>query len=115
MRRSIFISAAIAVVALAVFVDPAVAAPADQYGNKLGDMLKAWAGGLLFACAGFAGISALMRQDLGQAIVIFLVTVFVGGFVFAEGTMQTVITDVWQTATGASADAPVPTSNGRAN
>jgi cobalamin synthase len=102
MRRAANLLSAIAAltaVALFGFVEPALAEPSDV-GQNLGDEVKAWGTALLLGVAALVGLPALAKREVNQALVIALIVVVLGGFIFAGDTVKSVIDSLWNVLDG---------------
>jgi hypothetical protein len=88
----------IAVLMLVVLVEPALAE--SKIGRNLGKEVKSWAAALLLGTAALVGLPALAKRDMSQSLVIALIAVVLGGFVFAQGTITNVIRGLWQAVGG---------------
>ncbi len=92
--RVLSIAAVAAVVALAL---PAEAlAQTSDFGKNLGDQAKGLAVALFLAVAGLVALPVLGRRDVNAGVVLVLLVVVLGGFVFAQDSVKTVIVDLWQ-------------------
>lgn len=90
---------AIAVVAVAVDPTVALAAPSDV-GKNVGDEVRSWATALILGVAGLVGLPILFRRDVSGGLVLALLVVVIGGFVYAPGTVRTVIRGLWSAIGG---------------
>ena len=88
-----------AIVVLAVGVDAALAAT-SKVGRNVGKEVETWAKGLLLGVAVLVGIPALAKRNLGEGLVIALLVVMIGGFVFAGGAVKQVIGGLWKALGG---------------
>jgi hypothetical protein len=66
-------------------------------GKHLGDLISAWSAALLLPVAGFMGFAAFGRGGVGAAIVVAVITLIVGGFVFAPEEVIAFIKSIWHT------------------
>ena len=90
------LSMAAAVVAV-VFAVPAEAlAQSNDFGKNLGDQAKSLSVALFLAVAGLMALPVLGRRDVNGGVVLVLLVLVLGGFVFAQGSVRTVIVDLWQ-------------------
>ena len=90
---------AIALGALAMDASPALAAPSDV-GKNVGDEVRSWATALILGVAALVGLPILFRRDVSGGLVLALLVVVIGGFVFAPGTVRTVIRGLWSAIGG---------------
>ncbi len=85
----------LALVALAV-VPAAALADTSKIGKNLGDEVKALATALFLGVAALVAIPVLTRRDVNGGLVIALLVVILGGFVFAQGSVKQVIVELWR-------------------
>lgn len=101
-RKIIVLAIAATAVGLALSVaGPAWAEPSD-IGKNVGDELQSWAKGLLLAVAALVALPALAKRDVSQGLVIVLLVVIVGGFVYATTPVQNTISTMWNTVAGSA-------------
>jgi cobalamin synthase len=82
---------------LVVAVVPATAlADTSEIGRNLGDEVKALATALFLGVAALVAIPVLTRRDVNGGLVIALLVVILGGFVFAQGSVKQVIVELWR-------------------
>ena len=113
-RKSMSIAAPVLLCAVlfALFVvEPALAGPASDTSNpggdistNVGDWIKSWGQAILLGVAALVGIPALARRDLGQGMVIVLLTILIGGFIYADGAVRGVMKTTWEQIAGTSAE-----------
>jgi hypothetical protein len=84
---------------LLVFAAPALA-DTSQIGRNLGDEVRSWATALLFGVAALVGLPILFRRDVNAGLVLVLLVVVVGGFVFAPAAVREVIRGLWRAIGG---------------
>ncbi len=84
-----------ALVLIALTAPAALAAPAD-FGKNLGDQAKGLAVALFLAVAGLVALPVLGRRDVNGGVVLVLLVIVLGGFVFAQGSVQDVIVSLWR-------------------
>ena len=83
--------ALIAVFALGVLVDPALAAKgksASEVGHSVQKMLQDFGTPVLFTVAGVIGIVAVVKRDIGLGFTLLIVTLLVGGFLVNPGGIE---------------------------
>lgn len=85
---------ALAVIVLLLGGDPAMATT-SQVGQKIGGEVKSLATALFLAVAALVAIPVLTRRDVNGGMVIALLVVILGGFVFAPGMVKQVIVELW--------------------
>lgn len=95
-RIAVVMVVGLAVLALA---DPALAATSDV-GKNVGREIKTWASALLLGVAGLVAIPVLAKRDVNGGLVLALLVVVVGGFVFAQDAVRSVITGLWRAIGG---------------
>lgn len=74
----------------------AVLAVANNFGQNLGEQAKGLAVALFLAVAGLVSLPVLGRRDVNGGVVLALLVVVLGGFVFAQGSVQMVIVSLWK-------------------
>lgn len=96
-RRIRSLSAATAglMLAAAVWADTALAQTTD-FGRNLGDQVRGLAVALFLAVAGLVALPVLGRRDVNGGVVLALLVVVLGGFVFAQGSVREVIVSLWR-------------------
>lgn len=71
-------------------------AATSEVSKNIGAELKSWGTALLFAVAALVAIPVLARRDVSGGLVLTGLVVLVGGFVYASGTVVTVIKGIWR-------------------
>jgi len=79
----------------ALIADTALA-DASRFGRNLGNEAKGLAVALFLTVAGLVTLPILGRRDVNGGVVLVLLVIILGGFVFAQGSVKQVITDLWQ-------------------
>ena len=74
----------------------AAAAATTQFGKNLGDEAKGLAVALFLAVAGLMTLPVIGRRDVNGGLVLLLLVVVLGGFVFAQSSVKQVILQIWQ-------------------
>lgn len=93
-----FCLAAIAALAL---LDPMPAlADTSQIGRNVGEEVRSWATALIFGVAAMVGIPIIFKRDVSGGLVLALLVVVVGGFVFAPTVVRLVIRALWNAIGG---------------
>lgn len=96
MKSHLILAAATAaIVALGLPTD-ALAAESTDFGKNLGDQAKGLAVALFLAVAGLVALPVLGRRDVNGGVVLALLVLVLGGFVFAQDSVKTVIVSLWQ-------------------
>lgn len=99
-RRSLVVSCLLAGAVLGlVLAEPAVAQTSD-IGRNVGREVRTWATALLLSIAGLVAIPVLAKRDVNGGLVLVLLVVLVGGFVFAQDSVRAVINGLWQAVGG---------------
>lgn len=98
MRRALLFGLLLAGAVL-VFAEPAIAQTSDV-GRNVGREVKTWATALMLGVAGLVAIPLFVKRDVSQALVLALLVVIVGGFVFAQDAVRIVITGLWRSISG---------------
>ena len=86
-------------VLLALWAQP-VFASTSQVGKNIGDEVKGLATALFLAVAALVAIPVLTRRDVNGGLVIALLVVVLGGFIFAPGSVKQVIVELWKGLVG---------------
>jgi hypothetical protein len=73
-----------------------VLAATTDFGQNLGEQAKGLAVALFLAVAGLVSLPVLGRRDVNGGIVLALLVIILGGFVFAQGSVQQVIVSLWR-------------------
>lgn len=100
MTRKSIQCAITALLILAALSQPALAASASEVGKNVGQEVDSWGRALLLGIAGLVAIPVLAKRDVSGGIVLAILVVIVGGFVFAPGTVEHAITGVWRAIGG---------------
>jgi cobalamin synthase len=74
-------------------------AEATHFGRNLGDEAKGLAVALFLAVAGLVTLPILGRRDVNGGIVLAMLVIVLGGFIFAQGSVKQVIVDLWSSLT----------------
>jgi hypothetical protein len=85
---------------LAAVAHPALAAGTSQVGQNVGREIASWARAIMLGIAGLVAIPVLARRDVAGGLVLALLVVIVGGFVFAPSTVESAITGLWHAIAG---------------
>jgi cobalamin synthase len=99
-RRTLVVSCLVAGAVLGlVLAEPAVAQTSD-IGRNVGREVRTWATALLLGIAGLVAIPVLAKRDVNGGLVLVLLVVLVGGFVFAQDSVRAVINGLWRAIGG---------------
>lgn len=98
-RRMLVSLLPLAGLCLLVLAEPALAQTSDV-GKNIGREIKTWATALLLGVAGLVAIPVLAKRDVNGGLVLALLVVIVGGFVFAQPAVKGVITGLWRSIGG---------------
>lgn len=79
---------------LALFAAPALADTSD-IGKNVGNEVRSWATALFLGVAALVGLPVLFRRDVNAGLVLALLVIVVGGFVFAPNAVRQVIRGLW--------------------
>jgi FtsH-binding integral membrane protein len=99
IHRVLWVLAAVLAVSLALAAAPALA-DTSNIGRNLGNEVRSWATALLFGVAALVGLPILFRRDVNAGLVLVLLVIVVGGFVFAPTAVREVIRGLWQAIGG---------------
>lgn len=89
-------AAALAILAVLAAAPSTALAATSDIGRNLGDEVKSLATALFLGVAALVAIPALARRDVNGGLVIALLVVILGGFVFAPGSVKQVIVELWR-------------------
>jgi hypothetical protein len=109
-KSTIMLALPIAVIAALLVVNPALAADSG-IGVNIGHEVDAWARGLLLGTATLVGLPALARRDMGQGLVIVILTILIGGFVWAGPQVEGAMSTLWNSVAGTSTSQTTTTSD----
>jgi hypothetical protein len=73
-----------------------VLAATSDFGRNIGEQAKGLAVALFLAVAGLVALPVLGRRDVNGGVVLGLLVIVLGGFVFAQGSVQRVIVSLWR-------------------
>jgi cobalamin synthase len=94
----------LAVLTFSLLVCLALAAPVlaetSQIGKNVGNEVKSWATALIFGVAAIVGLPVLFKRDVNGGLILALLVIVVGGFVFAPGAVRQVISGLWHAIGG---------------
>ena len=99
MTRSISFAIVVALAVTIAFlgVDAQLAlAKTSDIGKNVGDEVRSWATTLLLGVAALVSIPVLARRDVNGGLVLALLVLIVGGFVFAQSEVKDIISSLWQ-------------------
>jgi hypothetical protein len=97
--RRLMVATALALVVAAAGATSAMADP-GQFGKNLGDQVKSLSTGLFLAVAGLVTLPILGRRDVNGGVVLAGLVVVLGGFIFAQDMVKSVIVDLWKSLEG---------------
>jgi len=84
----------LALVVWLAFADPALAA--SEVGRNVGREIRSWATALLLGVAGLMAVPVLAKRDINGGLILVLLVVLIGGFVFAQDAVRAVIEALWR-------------------
>jgi hypothetical protein len=93
-KTQMILAAALTAVAALAVAAPALAADSN-IGDNLGNEVKSWGEPLLLGIAALVVLPALFKRDFGQSLVILLIVIVAGGFVYADDQVKDVIESIW--------------------
>jgi len=100
LRTALLCCACIAIGALlTVTAAPALAAT-SEIGRNVGDEVRSWATALILGVAALVGLPVLFRRDVNGGLVLALLVIVIGGFVFAPTAVRGVIRGLWNAVGG---------------
>lgn len=98
-RRCLFVSTTLGLILALALAEPALA-QTSEVGKNVGREIKTWASAILLGIAGLVAIPVIAKRDVNGGLVLILLVVLVGGFVFAPGEVRTVIGGLWRAIGG---------------
>ena len=84
------------VVLTAALAPDAALADTSRIGKNLGNEVKSLATGLFLSVAALVAIPVLTRRDVNGGLVIALLVLILGGFIFAQDSVKQVIVELWR-------------------
>jgi cobalamin synthase len=99
VHRGFWVLVVVLTVLLALTPPPAIA-DTSNIGRNLGNEVRSWATALLLGVAALVGLPILFRRDVSAGLVLVLLVIVVGGFVFAPTAVREVIRGLWQAIGG---------------
>jgi cobalamin synthase len=102
MRRPHMLLALVAFGTTAVLLVAAAPALAEtsQIGKNVGDEIRSWATALILGVAALVGLPVLFKRDVNAGLILVLLVIVVGGFVFAPTAVREVIRGLWRAIGG---------------
>ena len=93
---------ALAVAGLVLLIAAAAPALADtsEIGRNVGNEVRSWAIALILGVAAIVGLPVLFKRDVTGWLILALLVVVVGGFVFAPTAVRQVIRGLWNAIGG---------------
>ena len=92
---AIVVALAVTIAFLAVDAQLALAKTSD-IGKNVGEEVRSWATTLLLGVAALVALPVLARRDINGGLVLALLVLIVGGFVFAQSAVKDIINSLWQ-------------------
>ena len=86
----------LAILAVGLVPDAALAQQSTDFGRNLGNQAKGLAVALFLAVAGLVALPVLGRRDVNGGVVLALLVLVLGGFVFAQDSVRAVIVGLWE-------------------
>lgn len=100
-RSALFgLAALFAAAAISLALVPAALAETSEIGKNVGREVKSWATALLLGVAAIVGLPILFKRDVNGGLILALLVVVVGGFVFAPDAVRQVISGLWKAIGG---------------
>jgi cobalamin synthase len=94
------LAALFAAATICLALAPAAFAETSEIGKNVGREVRSWATALLFGVAAIVGLPILFRRDVNGGLVLALLVIVVGGFVFAPDAVRRVISGLWKAIGG---------------
>ena len=98
-RRAIWLCLGVLAALALLGAGPALA-DTSQIGRNVGDEVRSWATALIFGVAAIVGIPIIFKRDVSGGMVLALLVIVVGGFVFAPAVVRLVIRALWNAIGG---------------
>jgi hypothetical protein len=103
--RSQFARLALGALGAAVlFLFALAAAPAladtSEIGKNVGNEVRSWATALILGVAAIVGLPVLFKRDVNAGLILVLLVIVVGGFVFAPSAVRLMIRGLWNAIGG---------------
>jgi hypothetical protein len=98
-RRVVWLCLVLLAALALLHVAPAFAST-SRIGRNVGDEVRSWATALLFGVAAIVGIPIIFKRDVSGGLVLALLVIVVGGFVFAPTVVRLVIRALWNAIGG---------------
>jgi TrbC/VIRB2 pilin len=93
------LAAYITLLAMLVLPQSAFAAPADKgitgAADKVRELLTEWGGALALGVAAIMAVTAIYTRKINELVMVFVALIGIGGLVFAQDTLTTLIKDFW--------------------
>jgi hypothetical protein len=100
-RRLILLAVAVLAGAVLALALPGVAiADTSEIGRNVGKEVRSWATALILGVAAIVGLPLLFKRDVSGGLVLALLVIVVGGFVFAPTAVRVVIRGLWNAIGG---------------
>lgn len=93
--RAVGATLAFALAIAATFAQTALA-ETSNFGRNLGDEARGLSVALFLAVAGLVTLPVLGRRDVNGGVVLVMLVIVLGGFIFAQGSVRQVITELWR-------------------
>jgi hypothetical protein len=72
----------------------------NQIGSKTAQLFRSWLGPLVIVLVGAGGLVAFFRREIGIAVTLAVIAVFLGLFIFAPTSAQHLIQGFWKKIAG---------------
>jgi hypothetical protein len=95
-KTTILIAIVMALALSLALVEPALAQDSNKFGQNISDLLYGIARPLLPAIAGVMCIAALIRRDFGMTMLLLVIVLAAGLFVWAPGELNTFVKNAAQ-------------------
>lgn len=99
LRPALAIVGAAALVLLIALAPPALA-DTSEIGKNVGNEVRSWATALILGVAAIVGLPVLFKRDVTGGLILALLVIVVGGFVFAPNAVRQVIRGLWNAIGG---------------
>ena len=99
LSRLVPVALAGALLMLALLAAPAFA-ETSEIGRNVGNEVRSWATALILGVAAIVGLPILFKRDVSGGLILALLVIVLGGFVFAPTAVRFVIRGLWNAIGG---------------
>ena len=100
LLRSALAATGAAALVLLIALAPSAIADTSEIGRNVGNEVRSWAIALILGVAAIVGLPVLFKRDVTGGLILALLVIVVGGFVFAPNAVRQVIRGLWNAIGG---------------